>query len=99
MSLFSTRPRFNPVDPLGDGLGELIAQERTEQNRIELTEYANAQELEAIWNQIHQDLVKDPLWFSEDWYTKTYGSFGWTVWCADYARDERIAAKLYSKSW
>lgn len=66
MSIFSRPPRFNPVDPLGGGLREMIAHERAEPERIELTEHLNARELESHWNTIHQDLLEDPLWFSQD---------------------------------
>ncbi len=66
MSLFRRTLRFNPIDPLGDGLGDAIARERAEPERIELTEGFDGRELEKQWEAIHQDLIQDPLWFSED---------------------------------
>lgn len=66
MSLFRRTLRFNPIDPLGDGLGDAIARERAELERIELTEDFDGRELEKQWEAIHQDLIQDPLWFSED---------------------------------
>ncbi|MGO3701599.1 MAG: hypothetical protein ACTJG2_00195 [Candidatus Saccharimonadales bacterium] len=66
MSLFHRSPRFNPIDPLGDGLGDAIARERAEPEHIDLTESVNSHDLEHQWDMIHQDLTKDPLWFHED---------------------------------
>lgn len=66
MHLFHNIPQFDPVDPLGDGLGDDIARERAEPEHIELTEYIDARELLHQWEQIHHDLIKDPLQLSED---------------------------------
>lgn len=67
MKLFRTSKslRFDPVDPLGDGLREAIAREQAEPERIELTDYIDASELLAQWDEIHHDLAKDPLQLSE----------------------------------
>ena len=66
MHIFHKPPQFNKIDPLGDGLGDDIAHEQREPERIELTDTIDADALAHDWDAILQDLKQDPLWFSED---------------------------------
>lgn len=61
MRLFHKTLRFEPIDPLGDGLREIINRERTEDERIELTEYIDASELLRKWEEIQQEFSLDTL--------------------------------------
>ena len=60
--------RFTQPDPLGGGLAEEIAQEQREPDALTLEELneADGEQLISEWNEISEDLHKDPLWFSED---------------------------------
>ena len=53
---------FQPIDPLGDGLGDDIAQEQRESEAIELNEQFDDQ-LASKWDAILEDVHKDPDWF------------------------------------
>lgn len=61
MKLFHKALRFEPIDPLGDGLREIINRERTEDERIELTDYIDASELLRKWEEIQHDFSLDTL--------------------------------------
>jgi hypothetical protein len=66
MRLFSSSIRFKPIDPLGDGLGDFIARERADSERIELTEYIDAVELQRQWDAIYNDVMKGSLQHAEE---------------------------------
>lgn len=53
---------FAQADPLGDGLGDDIAEERQEDDNIDLKEQFDP-ELGDRWDKIVQDVRKDPNWF------------------------------------
>lgn len=53
---------FAKVDPLGDGLGDEIDAERSEDGSIDLREQFDP-DLGNRWDQIMQDVRKDPKWF------------------------------------
>ena len=60
LSLFRQRVEFEPIDPLGDGLGDAIAAERNEPQAITLNDFDDdtGQFWHAIENDIHTgDLV------------------------------------------
>lgn len=66
MSLLSKlhhTPSFSTPDPLGDGLAEQIAAERTEPEAITLDE-PDVSNLIEQWNHVVRDIEKDPEWFS-----------------------------------
>ena len=62
MTLFKRKLAFQPVDPLGDGLGDDIAQEQNETEAIQLQEQFDDQ-LANKWDEILEDVHKDPDWF------------------------------------
>lgn len=56
--------RFNPIDPLGDGLGDDIAAERSEPEAItDLSDPLDAQELAQKWGTLLEEVKEDPEWF------------------------------------
>ena len=63
MSLFHrVKLAFQPVDPLGDGLGDEIEAERHEADAIQLQEQLDST-LSDKWEAIIEDVHKDPDWF------------------------------------
>ncbi|HEY5695595.1 MAG TPA: hypothetical protein VIQ80_02060 [Candidatus Saccharimonadales bacterium] len=63
MSLFKHRIQFTAADPLGDGLGDEIAHERTEREAITLEETVDEEQLDRYWNSVESDIKNDPEWF------------------------------------
>lgn len=59
MKLFRKKLRFDPIDPLGDGLREAIAKEQASTDRIELTDYIDASELMKQWDEIHATFLSE----------------------------------------
>jgi hypothetical protein len=59
----SQRIHFGKVDPLGDGLGDDIAQERLEPEAITLEEGIDEGQLTEFWQSVENDIEKDPEWF------------------------------------
>lgn len=57
---------FQKADPLGGGLSEEIQAERLEPEAITLEDGVVEGELETRWQEIEQDLKKDPSWFSDN---------------------------------
>lgn len=56
--------RFDPVDPLGDGLGDDIAAERSEAEAItNLSDPIDAQDLSHRWSVLLEEVKTDPEWF------------------------------------
>jgi len=53
---------FQAVDPLGDGLGDEIAEERREDDNIDLKDQFDP-EFGDRWDKIVEDVRKDPNWF------------------------------------
>lgn len=60
--------QFQPVDPLGDGLGDDIAHEQSEPGAAEFQQDIDGNNLTDFWNKVEDDVKKDPDWFtfSED---------------------------------
>jgi hypothetical protein len=54
---------FSKIDPLGDGLREEIEQEQLEPEAITLEEGVDEGALSESWQEIQQDIEKDPEWF------------------------------------
>ncbi|NLA43198.1 hypothetical protein GX865_03560 [Candidatus Saccharibacteria bacterium] len=66
MKLLRRSVKFNPIDPLGDGLGDLIERSRMHPDRIVLNEPLDGRELVRQWEAIHQDLIQDSSWFNKE---------------------------------
>jgi len=62
MSLFHHHIAFKQIDPLGDGLREEIEREQLEPEAITTFDEDGEQLIER-WQQIEQDIEKDPEWF------------------------------------
>lgn len=64
---FHKQVAFAKIDPLGDGLGDEIDEERREDDSIDLTDQVDP-DLGQHWTEIMKDVKKDPTWtdFSED---------------------------------
>lgn len=62
MQLFHHTVSFKKVDPLGDGLREEIEAEQLEPEAIRLED--DYSELSERWQQIEEDIRKDPEWFT-----------------------------------
>lgn len=59
------RISFNPIDPLGDGLGDDIAAERREPDAItDLNDPLDAQDLAMSWGALLEEVKQDPEWFN-----------------------------------
>jgi hypothetical protein len=58
--LFHPRISFDPVDPLGDGLGDEIMHEQLEPEAITLEEDINASELSQFWQSVDVTDEQDP---------------------------------------
>ena len=64
--IFHTRSQiqFDPVDPLGDGLGDDIAAERREPEAIhDLYDMIDSHALEQRWSALLEEVQHDPDWF------------------------------------
>ena len=59
MSLFHRILAFQPIDPLGDGLGDDIAAEQAEADHFELNEQLDGR-LATEWEEILTDARHDP---------------------------------------
>lgn len=58
------RIRFQPIDPLGDGLGDDIAAEQNEADAItDLSDPIDAQHLAHTWGALLEEVKQDPDWF------------------------------------
>lgn len=68
MSIFPHHIHFSQPDPLANGLGDDIAAEQHEAESISSLEDTSAEELDAFWTGVINDVKKDPSWFdfSED---------------------------------
>lgn len=59
------RIHFSPIDPLGDGLGDDIAAERSEPEAItDLSDPINASDLATSWGALLEEVKQDPEWFT-----------------------------------
>ena len=60
--------QFQPVDPLGDGLGDDIAREQSEPGAEEFQKDIDGENLTMFWSEVEKDVQNDPNWFtfSED---------------------------------
>lgn len=66
MSIFNHhRIGFSKQDPLADGLGDDIAAEQREEDRIVLSE-EDGKHLVDFWDGVTKNLKKDPDWFDFD---------------------------------
>lgn len=54
---------FRSADPLGAGLSEEIAAEKSEPDAITLEEYTDGDALVDQWTHVVEDVEKDPEWF------------------------------------
>lgn len=64
MTLFNHHHvQFAQADPLGDGLGDEIAQEQTESQAITLEETVDEEQLDRYWQSVEADIQNDPEWF------------------------------------
>ena len=57
--MFSPFPRklqFERVDPLGDGLGEMIAREQSNPAVLAFQDDIDGQSLSAFWSEVSQDI-------------------------------------------
>lgn len=55
---------FDPIDPLGDGLAEDIAAERSEAGAIQdLADPIDPQDLAQSWGALLEEVKSDPEWF------------------------------------
>lgn len=59
-----TNIRFKNIDPLGDGLGDDIARERTHEQGMMFLIDTPPEELSNFWNSVVEDVRNDPNWFS-----------------------------------
>lgn len=68
MNLFHHPISFSKADPLGAGLREEITAEQLEPEAITLEDGVVDGELEARWQELHDEIQKDPDWitFSEE---------------------------------
>lgn len=56
--------QFQPVDPLGDGLGDDIAREQAEEGAVEFQKDIDGNNLAVFWDEVEKDVQKDPNWFT-----------------------------------
>jgi hypothetical protein len=63
MSLFH-KIHLPPADPLGGGLAEEIAAEQQEAEAIRLEEFPDGNVLSEQWQNVVEDVEKDPEWFT-----------------------------------
>ena len=63
MLFHSQRIQFSKIDPLGDGLGDDIAQEQLEPEAITLEEGIDEGQLSEFWQSVEEDIEQDPEWF------------------------------------
>lgn len=65
MSLFHHKTiTFDPIDPLGDGLGDDIAAEQREPEAITSLDDTPSQDLEQFWGEVVKDAKKDKDFFA-----------------------------------
>lgn len=62
MNIFSKHLKFEPVDPLGDGLREEIQAEQREA-AINLSEDHSSDTTTDFWQNLERDIHEDPEWF------------------------------------
>lgn len=58
--------RFNPIDPMDNGLREEIVAEQREPDAITFEEGLDEGQSEAFWKTVEDDISKDPDWFKFD---------------------------------
>ena len=63
MLFHSQHIQFSKVDPLGNGLGDEIAQEQLEPEAITLEEGVDPNQLSNFWQTVESDIEQDPEWF------------------------------------
>ncbi len=57
---------FKPIDPIDNGLREEIIAEQQEPEAIMLEEGLGEGQSEAFWQNVEEDIQKDPEWFTFD---------------------------------
>lgn len=57
---------FTPIDPIDNGLREEIIAEQQEPEAIMLEEGLGEGQSEAFWQNVEEDIQKDPEWFTFD---------------------------------
>lgn len=55
--------KLTKIDPLGDGLGDMIIAEQRESDAINLADQPDGSTLEDQWNHVVDELKADPSWF------------------------------------
>lgn len=63
---FNRKLAFQPIDPLGDGLGDDIAREQSNPETLAFQEDINGERLIEFWSRIMHETRKDPDWFGFD---------------------------------
>lgn len=67
VTIFKPRVQFQPIDPLGDGLGDAIEEERRESQAIHLDDAEDSLRIQQFWQEVEQDIhVSGALSFSDD---------------------------------
>ncbi len=64
MSIFNKKIRFDPVDPLANGLADDIAREQREPEAIHTLEDTSYHDLEAFWGKVIEDAKRDKDFFA-----------------------------------
>lgn len=66
VAIFTPRIQFQPVDPLGDGLGDAIEEERRESQAIHLDQN-DVIDIQQFWTEVETDIhAGGALSFSDD---------------------------------
>ena len=66
ISLFRPRIRFQPIDPLADGLGDEIAKEQRESQAINLNQ-SDVTDIQKFWTEVEEDIrTGNAIEFAED---------------------------------
>ncbi len=58
--------RFQPIDPIDNGLREEIVAEQQESEAITLEEGLDEGQSESFWKVVEEDIHQDPDWFTFD---------------------------------
>ncbi|MEO5950432.1 MAG: hypothetical protein ABIQ04_03200 [Candidatus Saccharimonadales bacterium] len=57
---------FRPIDPIDNGLREEIIAEQQEPDAITFEEGLDEGQSQAFWENVEEDIHKDPEWFTFD---------------------------------
>lgn len=59
-SPFSNKLQFEPIDPLGDGLGDAIAQEQRRPEVVAFQKDLDGESLADFWSKVSRDIHQEP---------------------------------------